>query len=773
MAGARRSPGRRRARGGGEAAPDVDSDGSCSEQSSSGWLRIRQALVARLDGEAPATESSREAPASDEAAALVARFVALARRVGTGDAAVAAWAQYCRVADHVAGGALVRRVPAAALGLLVCGLAFMRGSARYQWRFEQIVRVFGDAQAQGRALDEPTEFALLLRALNRLGRHRQALAEAARHAARTGRGAAAPIVRQVIAAHFGSGRPDRAMRVFGAARAQGTATPHVYAAALCGALRAGAAAPAELGALVDELLALIGRERRGGAALRTGLMNELLTAAGKSGAHAALALVLERFAAAGAPLNYTTFGILLRNACNAEADAGELRRTYRLLAASADAMPLMTGHVFAMFIAGFVRHGRIDHALAVLDDVRRHPRARPAPQHLEPIVELCARAGLGRCALRLVREMPARDRLRPAWGVYADAVQAVARDAALMHPDWAPHVTSPHVTSPPLDADADAEAALVVALVRCARAADARGLLRAFERAHERFPRSVLPFAALVAEAHRLIDAHARCAGRAARAAMPDADLRALVRGLRAAVDRLLPAARAMPVPQGLYHAAISAFALVRDHETAQRLYDHMTAAEAMDPTVETFDTLLRSFVRGASAATAAALFAELRAAGLPLRRVTANILIRGLLAAGEPDQAIDVYAYMTGRPTPLLAHPEFRDHVPAGPCDAYTFALLVAGLVDARRPKEAVVLFEDAFAVLGHVPRQLLTTLVARLELAGLYDTARLCLRRYRRRVEDSQPPEPAVPATASPSGSAPDLLPLSYFGYLLEKKV
>ncbi|KAJ2890042.1 hypothetical protein GGI21_006328, partial [Coemansia aciculifera] len=143
------------------------------------------------------------------------------------------------------------------------------------------------------------------------------------------------------------------------------------------------------------------------------------------------------------------------------------------------------------------------------------------------------------------------------------------------------------------------------------------------------------------------------------------------------------------------------------------------------------------------------------------------------------PQEAINVYAHLVGRPAPLLASATFKDFVSCAPVDAYTFALLVSGLVDAGLLKEAVIVFEDAFTILQFVPRQLLETLVGKLEDKSMLDFAQICLKRYSRRVEDSQPAHLRATAAAesddlsvSVPEAAPARLPLSYFGYLMSGK-
>ncbi|KAJ1732461.1 hypothetical protein LPJ61_002031 [Coemansia biformis] len=689
---------------------------------------------------------------------------------GSGDRAqepvVSAWDQYAKIAAHPDAAVLLLQIPPPAVSLLVGELMFMRGSARYHWRFEHVVRIFADFRALGRPLDSDAEFSLYLRALNRLGKHQQVISEVAQHCERTQRAAGAylsmPAMRQVIAAYFRGSRPDRAMDVFLSMKSdeqyRDAITPHVYATVLRGALLGGHLPNSELYALIEELLVLV-LQPRYDSALRTGLLNELLTVSGKSGNTSCFLTVFERFVASGVATNYTTFGILLRNACNAETDAQELHQIYRLIVSSEDALLQMNEHIFAMFIDNFVRHGRVDYALAAVADLRRHPRAQCTAQHLERVFAYYASMGMGLSALGLFREVTDENWFCPSWGIYSSTVQAVARDCNLVQAPDAAHD------------EQHAEDALLVALIGHGRAGSTATMLHTFALLRARFPESVLAFAALLTQSHQLVDAYTRNAGRVSprvSGAMADGELRELVGRLRGVVEDLAAASSSVAVPQGLYHVAISLFALARDQDTAQRVYDHMTKVESMDPTVETFDMLLRSFARGSSVATAAELFKDLREQSGRLHRVTANILIRGFFAAGQPHQALDVYAYMAGRPTPLVEHAEYNDFLASGQCDAYTFALLISGLVDQSLLKEAVVVFEDSFAVLPFVPRQLLETLVSRLEERGMYDFAQLCLRRYSKRVEDSQPPE-LQPAIADP---APDHLPLSYFGYLLGKR-
>ncbi|KAJ2715498.1 hypothetical protein H4R19_001167 [Coemansia spiralis] len=735
-------------------------------QQHGGRLRIRQALAAKLE-----SELQRADAAPPHQHDLVRELTAALRSLGAASdpaqaPVVAAWDLYAKVAAHPDAGDLLGQIPPPAVSLLVCELIFMRGSTRYHWRFEQALRIFADFRALGRPMDTEVEFSLYLRAMNRLGKHQQVIEEVAKfdgHTQRPGGDVlSVTVMRQVITAYFNGNRPDRAMDTFQAMRRDerynGAITPHLYATVLRGALLAGRLSNAELLVLVEELLDVLHKSRHG-PARRTGLLNELLTAAGKAGNTSCCFDIFERFAARGTPVNYTTFGILLRNACNAETDARELHRIYRLLTSSDAVLIQMNEHIFAAFIDNFARHGRIDYALAAVDDLRAHPHARYTARHLERIFAYYALAGMGRHALELLRTMVDRDGLCPPWAVYVCTVEAVVRDGDLLR-------EADTADSDQLVDELGLEGAHTVSLVSNGQIGRSGRMLDAFASS----PSSALALAALMLRAHHLVDTYTRQSSRdstRAFAAMSEGEFRELVGQMRAVVDRIIAGTLDVAAPQELYHLAISLFALARDQQTAQLVYDYMINEESMDPTMETFDTLLRSFVRGSSVATATELFRELREQNRPLQRITANILIRGLFASGQPHQAIDVYAYMVGRPTPLVDHANYSDYLGSTKCDDYTFALLISGLVDESLLKEALVVFEDAFSVLPFVPRRILELLASRLEERGMADLAQVCLRRYSRRVEESQPAE--LQATAP--NHAPDRLPLSYFGFLLRK--
>ncbi|KAJ2626568.1 hypothetical protein H4R22_004763 [Coemansia sp. RSA 1290] len=288
---------------------------------------------------------------------------------------------------------------------------------------------------------------------------------------------------------------------------------------------------------------------------------------------------------------------------------------------------------------------------------------------------------------------------------------------------------------------------------------------------------STLAFAAVVLGAYRTIatyeqlSRHEFCFESSSSRISNDDQLQSFVERLFAAIEPIFMMGKDVVVPEQVYRYAISAFVLARDEEKAQRIYDCMTQTKEISPTMQTFDALLRAFARSSTYKSAWDMFENLRSHNAPLKPVTANALICGLFNNNMPQQAIEVYGYLVGRPTPLLSHARYDEFFINTPCDAYTYALLLKGLVEASLVKEAVVIFEDAFSVLPYIPRQLLATFASTLEENNLVDFSLACLRRYRKRVEESQPEKLQVLAAgdASQLESAPKCLPQSHFGYFV----
>ncbi|KAJ2609011.1 hypothetical protein H4S08_004227, partial [Coemansia sp. RSA 1365] len=315
--------------------------------------------------------------------------------------------------------------------------------------------------------------------------------------------------------------------------------------------------------------------------------------------------------------------------------------------------------------------------------------------------------------------------------------------------------------------------ALLVMMIRCGRDNKAQPMLDVFDELHAYHPQDMLIYTALAMQAHRIVLGYVNHinSGNTPVLNQPgindDLQLRKFTHRYYKAIEQLFTVSPLINVPREFYHTAISTFALAREQGLAQQVYSHMTQVECMDPSAETFDALQQAFTRGSDIVTAAHIFKDVRAANIPLHTITANTLIRGFFIAGQPHAAIDVYAYMVGRPTPLVDHWKFTDFIASGSCDIHTFALVITGLVNASLTKEALIVFEDSFTILSYVPRQLLETLVSSFEEKGLFDAAHLCWKRYRKRVETSLPQNMQMDT----DDLAPNRLPLSYFGYLLGK--
>ncbi|KAJ2808599.1 hypothetical protein H4R20_000782 [Coemansia guatemalensis] len=692
-----------------------------------------------------------------------------------------AWNQYCKIRESPGARSLIRQVPMSAIALLVSELGFMHGSEKLLWRFERIVEIFSDHEDLGWPIKSVRVFTLYLRALNMLCRHQQVFSEISKFCARMENISISklpvPILRQIIAAYFGGGRSDQAMKVFyhmvNDKDYQHQLTPHIYEAVLCGALHANNLPSSELRAIVMDLLGLLCQPRYPDNA-HIGILNSLLHEAGKCGNSSFQLYVFVQSLSHGVAINHSTLGILLHNACNASVESNELYRVYLAIVANDSARRHMTKQIFATFINSFVMHERPDYALAALQDLRAHPTAKCTARHLESLFGYYSKQGMAQSALELYRSMVEHDKLRPTWKAYYHVVNAIGRSTVPLSPppllsaetDYCDNAQSDTQLVSPISGDD-----LLVKMIRCGRANQIQSMIDAFDELYARFPQDMLVYAALAMQAHRIVLRYVERTnnGDAPILEQPgihdDLALRKFTHQYYKTIERLFAVSQEVAVPRELYHTAISTFALAREQSLAQQVYSHMTQVEHMDPSAETFDALQQAFTRGWDMATAAHIFKEVRAANIPLHTVTANTLLRGFFVANQPQAAIDVYAYMVGRPTPLVDHWKFTDFLSSGLCDIHTFALVITGLVNASLAKEALIVFEDSFTVLPYVPRQLLETLVSSFEEKGLFDAAHLCWKRYRKRVEASQPPNMQV----NEDDIAPNRLPLSYFGYLL----
>lgn len=675
-----------------------------------------------------------------------------------------AWFLYSKIRNREDAAELMDQLPFSATSLLICELTLMSGSLDYRRRFERVVQIVEDFAELGHPVTgSMMVFSMYLRALNKLDRHRQVLDEV--HSRKTQQ-LSMSVMRQLMDAYFGCGRPDKAIELFEELRTsavyQDQITPHTYSTAIAGALQSRSLADTQTYALIEDLMALLERPAYTDVS-RIGLVNELLHAANKKGDNPQLVFyIFERYLARGFPINYTTFGILLNNACNVEADSQQLRNVYKSIYRHPIARSKMTHHIYAVFINCFIRHRLVDHAWSVLQDLRLHSSSSSVQytaQHLNPFFRYYAETGLALKALELFHTMTYVDGLQPTWAQYADIVKAIAGDEKNHH-----IVETPGISY---------HDSLLMMVVKGAQANYAGQMLEAFWEMNRRFPQSVLSFVAVFIHAHRIISKHARYVLTGpwnTRHQNDESQYHMLVGELQQITKRLIESitdGTISDVPPTMLNTAVSAFALARDYETVQTLYEFMTATLDIEPSQHLYDVLIQSFICGSDLNSATDILQDLKSNQFPLNLLTVNTLVHAFLAANQPQQAIETYCYVVGRPSSVLLNAsDFRAFTMTAPIDVYTFVQLISGLVNAGLLKEAVVVFEDSFSLLpdGVVPRRLLETLVSRLEYHSQVDLAQLCLRRYMKRVEDSQPP--AVADVAGPT------LPFSYFGYLLSNK-
>ncbi|KAJ1841036.1 hypothetical protein LPJ73_006249, partial [Coemansia sp. RSA 2703] len=347
-----------------------------------------------------------------------------------------AWMQYGKIRRHAESLQLLRTIPDALIGLLICALNFARAPASGDGstRSTRIVRVFDDLRAVNRTAGHPLVFAAYLRALNKLGCSSQVLKEVAayeRAQAQTGSYTApSSIERQVIKAWFNVRRGDLAL-----ARLQqlpeDRVTPHVLAAVITGLTESGAGDRTVL-AHVDRLLEQLGGHP---AVACTGVMNEIMHAAGRNTRAALLLAIYERFSSRGTEGNTATVGILLHCAVRQEPDARQLRRVFLRLSDSQGALyGTLSAHVFGMFIDAFLRVGRADYAAEALDALRAHPEARVGARHLLGLLAFYAEHSVGMQALRVFQRAVQEGVAMP-WTACVHVAVALARSEACEEED--------------------------------------------------------------------------------------------------------------------------------------------------------------------------------------------------------------------------------------------------------------------------------------------------------------------------------------------------
>ncbi|KAI8319860.1 hypothetical protein GQ54DRAFT_264618 [Martensiomyces pterosporus] len=776
-----------------------------------GKYRIRHRLTESLDSRRKYEVVSREENSKNEATAacaphrsiLVRNFEHTIRKCDAFDDTVAvastpaqsnvesvllaAWIQYKTIREHADSDMLLKQIRTNSIALFITELNFAPSSLEYRQRFDQIIHIVNDFTKIGRPITNHVLFGIYLRALNKVGKHRlvfKAIPEFCSYANSPGETILLPnILRQLIVAYFGVGRADKAMEAFEMLREdeshKSNLTPHVYTALICGAIRAGHLPDGKILDLVDELLALLCQPKWTGAA-RTGVLNELLDAVKYSANRALYFSVFDKFASQGISSNYATFGIFLKSLRFLRPNTSQMHGIYRALISHEQSRNAMTRHIFGVFINNFVHTGMISNALAALQDMRDHPTAKPTVLNMSLLFSHYASAGLPEPSLSLYHTMVNADKLAPTWVTYMSIVKAIVKGGNLAAATEIAGMSG--AVGGSTEAKAKQFDALLTVLIKTGEVGDFDSMFGAFRKMRVLAPDSLMPFVAVFVRSYFIAKQRARlvrCGPEAATglgAGVPDDDEnRRFVGLLRTCLEDLFGVLARQPAIRDLYNMAISTFATLRDYESTQRAYDHMTKVKHLEPNYRTFNVLIQAYVRNFDLATATNVLQELRDSEVPLNHVTLNVLTRGYVKAGLVDKAIDTYAYMVGRPAPLLESAKFEDFLPCAKPDDYFYAFFISALIDAKRYREAIVVFEDSFAILPFVPRQLLETLVSRLEESSEFDLSLTCLNRYTKRVESCQPTSGQPTASdgkhiASPEPTC-DRHPVSYFGYSLDR--
>ncbi|ORX68795.1 hypothetical protein DL89DRAFT_293988 [Linderina pennispora] len=591
--------------------------------------------------------------------------------------------------------------------LLITELNFSRSSLYYSSRFDLIIQIYDDFARMGSPITDTLAFSLYLRALNERGMHRQVFTAIENYNKLPGTTTkdvlSAAVIRQLLAAYFGAGRPDKAVELFDMLR---TSDAH----------RSGYLNNGELLALVDELLDLLITSKTP-AEQHIGVLNQLLQIAGLSSNYDFLFAALEKFLARKVAISYTTFAILLKVHAQIQPDVSHMLNLYRLITSHKQAQSMMTTPVFSAFIDYF----------SVLEDLRQHPIAQPNMRTVGLLMARYGKAGLMDRALSLYHRIGFEQ----------------------------------------FDS-------LLVDIIHQGRANNYSGMFSAFSELRLLAPTSMMPLVAVLFQSSNIARKRVRAIQNGPMAITrlgagfpTDAEFELFTANFRTCVDDLLSSSEnGLPVKQFLFNMAISISAQIRDYDTTQRVYDYLAKTEGMEPTAQTFRALIRSYISSFDYAGATDVLDELATRNVPLSCITFNALIHGFIAAGLPEQAIKAYSFMA---------PEFKDFLPVTRPDIYTFATMADGLVSAGMFKEAIVVFEDSFTLLSYVPRQLLETLVSSLEEKMQFDLSQICLKRFGRRIEESQPAEVQVATSdgkqIAMAETPADKLPLSYFGYLLQR--
>ncbi|KAJ1927253.1 hypothetical protein FBU59_007238, partial [Linderina macrospora] len=308
------------------------------------------------------------------------------------------------------------------------------------------------------------------------------------------------------------------------------------------------------------------------------------------------------------------------------------------------------------------------------------------------------KTGLMDRALSLYHRIVDEDKIAPDWSMYMLLAEGIYRSTYPLDR-----------VSPSLEGFEQFDS-LLVDIIHKGKENDYRGMFSAFTELRSLAPNSLMPLVAVLFQSSNIARRRTRAIQNGPMAITrlgadfpSDEEFDLFMSNFRDCVDGLLESsANGLPVKPFLFNMAISISAQIRDYATTQRVYDHLTKTEGMEPDGQTFRALIRSYIGSFDYASATDVLDELTARNVPLTCITFNALIHGFITAALPEQAIKAYLFMTGRPAALLEAPEFKNFLPVTKPDIYTFATMIDGLISAGMFKEAIVVFEDSFTLLN-----------------------------------------------------------------------
>ncbi|OMJ08411.1 Pentatricopeptide repeat-containing protein [Smittium culicis] len=202
-----------------------------------------------------------------------------------------------------------------------------------------------------------------------------------------------------------------------------------------------------------------------------------------------------------------------------------------------------------------------------------------------------------------------------------------------------------------------------------------------------------------------------------------------------------------------IYNLIISTLVGFGDFKGAQEVYHYMTSTCGINPTVDTYSSLIRMFLRRLDVKSAEQLLTQFFEKSfnneIEINLLMYNSLIFSAAKAGLVDLALDIYTQMVGRKCMIFETKKFRQEfdldnpneiddtnfykelfmVKVYP-DSDSYYQLIVSLLRQRRPQEALTLYEDMYA-LHVVPSPDLTAMIVDgLQYNDLHDEARRVLR-------------------------------------------